>query len=274
MKVAIVGLGMIGGSLARDLAALGVTVVGFDRTPATLRAARRTGVISESLGADLAGVERCDVCVIAVPVDATVALIEQAAPRLLSVPLITDVGSTKRTIIDAALRAGLGARFVGSHPFTGDHRTGWRASRRGLFLGERVFLSPTRISRPAAMARARRMWRMVGAAPEAIGAAVHDAFVARASHLPQIVSSALGRVLAEAGVSRAQLGPGGRDVTRLAGSDPAAWSAIAMANADLLAPLLAMYERAIRRARTAIASGRAQSIRRHFEAGHRWSAAP
>jgi len=182
------------------------------------------------------------------------------------------VGSTKASIGRAAMELGLDRQFVGGHPFSGDHASGWRASRTGLFTDTRVFLCPTLRTRRVAVAAARRLWRLVGARPVMMDANAHDAFVARASHLPQLVSTTLAIALAQSRVARARLGPGGRDVTRLAAADPDVWSAIALDNAANLVPLLARYERAIRDTRNAIASGRAGAVRARLDAARRWVA--
>lgn len=273
MKVGIVGLGLIGGSLARDLAALGHTVLGYDRSAASLRAARRAGVIHGVISKAMRELAGCDVCVVAVPVSDAPAFLARAAPHLSGATLVTDVGSTKRSIVRAAAHAGIGSQFVGSHPMAGDHRSGWTAARRGLFGGARVFLTPTRTTPPATLRRVRAFWRAVGAKPELITAAAHDRLVAAASHLPQLVSSALARQLRDAGVGRALLGPGGRDVTRLAGANSRMWLAIALDNADLIGPLVHAQARAFTRLGAALDRGDARAVARLFTAARTWSEA-
>jgi prephenate dehydrogenase len=226
VRVGIIGLGLIGGSLARDLAAAGHEVVGADRSAATLRAARRARVIVDTLDSKFDGIESCDACVIALPVDAAIGALKTAASRLADVPLITDVGSTKRSIVKAAETAGLGRRFVGGHPLAGDHASGWAASRSELFVAQRVYLTPTRSSAPAAVHRARKLWSSVGARPVMMDAKAHDALLAATSHLPQVTALALAMVLADSGIPRSTLGRGGKDMTRLAASNPEVWSAI------------------------------------------------
>lgn len=244
----IVGLGLIGGSLARELAARGWRVLAHDRDAATLNAARDEGIVSGVLDPGiLAGIldlsapaprEPMDVLIAAVPVDAFAGLLQTAAPALHAVPLVMDVGSTKRSAVSAASQAGLGHRFVGAHPMAGDHRAGWTASRRGLFTDATVYLCRTASTADAALQRARALWESVGARPEEIDAGAHDRLVARTSHLPQVIAKALALTLGDAGLTRAQLGPGGRDMTRIAASDPGLWTGIALDNADeLLAAL-------------------------------------
>ena len=270
MKVGIVGLGLIGGSLARDLVAAGHTVIGYDRSRGTVLAARRAGIRARLAAGDLAGLAACDICVLAVPVTAAPGILERAAESLAHVACITDVGSTKRSIVRAADRLGLGPRFVGSHPLAGDSQAGWRASRRHLFAEAPVFLTPARSTRTAAVTHARRLWRSVGAKPQLMTPVAHDTLMAGASHLAQVVASTLGLTLAQAGIKRSALGPGGRDTTRLAGADPDVWTAIAIDNADRIVPLLGRYERAIRRARGAIQSADSAALRALFRDARRW----
>ena len=271
MKVGIVGLGLIGGSLARDLAALGHSVIAYDRSAATLRAARRARVIAGSVGRAMRELETCEVCILAVPVTDAPEVLARAAPYLGSATLITDVGSTKRSIVQAAAGLGLAARFVGSHPMAGDHRSGWAAARRGLFDGARVCLTPTHRSAPAAVRRVRALWKSLGARPESISAAAHDRLVAAASHLPQLVSSSLAAELGRAGVGRSLLGPGGRDVTRLAGADSRMWLAIATDNADLIAPLVRSQGRVLTRLAAALDRGDRAAVASLFATARAWS---
>jgi prephenate dehydrogenase len=269
--IAIAGLGLIGGSLARDLAARGIVVLGYDADPATTRAALEAGVIRATLGPDLAGVEAADALVIATPVASAPMVLEAAAPRLHQLRLISDVGSTKQGIIAAAERLGLAANFVGAHPLAGDHRAGWDASRTGLFEGARVFLSPTENTGPAALASAGALWAAIGARSEEVDAATHDRNMAWISHLPQATSTALGLALAGERLGPSALGPGGRDLTRLAGSPAALWTEIALANAAQIGPALLSLEGRLRQLRQALEEGDARLVHDFFAEGRRWA---
>lgn len=269
--VAVAGLGLIGGSVARTLAAYDIRVLGHDRDRATVDAALREGVLDHALGQDLAGVEAADVLVIALPVRAAATLLERARRHLARVRLVTDAGSTKRGIVATAERLGIGARFVGAHPIAGDHRSGWAASRARLFAGARVYLSPAADASDEARRLARELWTLVGGNVVEIGAEEHDRRLAWTSHLPQVVSTALAAALAERGIVRAELGPGGRDVTRLAGSSPEMWTEIALENADALVAALDAVGGELRTLRDAIARGDAEAIRAAFAAGRAWS---
>jgi prephenate dehydrogenase len=225
MKVAIVGLGLIGGSLARDLSAAGHTVLAVDRSREALRKARRAGAIARALPPDLAGIEEADLCVVALPVDATRRFLADASAQLVRLRAVTDVGSTKASIVRAAAQAGL-ANFVGSHPMAGGHDSGWRASRSGIFAGKCVYLTVPAGASPVAVRLVRRFWKAVGGRLEPIDGPRHDRLLAATSHLPQVVALALATVYADAGISRGMLGRGGREMTRLAASNGAMWSAI------------------------------------------------
>ena len=269
-SAAIVGLGLIGGSLARDLAARGVRVLGYDRDRETLRAAGEAGVTPLASLAE-GEIGEVELVVVAVPVTAAAAVLAELAPALGAESVATDLGSTKRSIVRAAEEAGIGARFVGSHPLAGDHRSGWDAAREGLFAGAPTYLSPTRETTPEAMAQVSALWSALGALPREMDAAEHDRQVAWTSHLPQAAASALAGALAAGGWRPHQLGPGGRDATRLAASSPEIWSAISIDNADLLDAALASLEERISTFRRLLQAGDPEDIRRFFSDGRSWS---
>jgi prephenate dehydratase len=269
--VAILGLGLIGGSLARDLAAAGIRVLGYDRDAATLAAALQARVVGQGLGPSLEGIEAADTVVLAVPVDAAPAVLCAAAPRLDRARLVHDVGSTKAGIAAAAEAAGLADRFVGGHPLAGDDRAGWDVSRPGLFRGARTFLCPTGATSPDALARAEGLWSLVGAHTERLDAEAHDRLLAWTSHLPQVVASALAMTLDEAGVPRSELGAGGRGMTRLAASAPELWAGIAAGNATALASALGGLDTVLGRFRRAMTEGDATDLATLFETARAWA---
>lgn len=270
--VAVVGLGLIGGSVARDLAARGVRVLGHDRDSSATASALAEGVIHGDLGAGLERVAGASVVILAVPVDEAVELLGVLTPLVRQATLVTDVGSTKASIVAAAEAQGPGfaTRFVGSHPLAGDHRSGWNASRLDLFTGAPVYLCPARGASRDATAAAASLWLELGGVPEFIDAAHHDAKVAWSSHLPQIVSSALALALDREGAKRSDLGPGGHDVTRLAGSSAEMWSAIARDNAFEVGAAIVEVERQLHALRSALELDSAATIREWFVAARRW----
>jgi len=270
--VAIAGLGLIGGSLARDLAALGVRVLGWDEDADAVGAALREGVLAAALGEDWEGLEDADAFVLAVPVRAAASVLAAALPRLGRVRLVTDAGSTKASIVTAAGRLGVAAKFVGAHPLAGDHRSGWPASRRGLFDGATVYLTPSPESTAEAVSLARELWTAVGGVVTEICAGEHDRRLAWTSHLPQVVSSALAAALAGQGIARGDLGPGGLEVTRLAASSPDLWRDILADNAAEVTDAIRAVERRLAAIRAAIESGDAEAIRAWLTNANAWGA--
>ncbi len=277
----IVGLGLIGGSLARELAARGVRVLGWDRDPATLRAALEAGVVAGSLAdmpagvagrepLELPGLEDVEAVLLAVPAEAAAELLGREAARLRRRLLVLDVASTKRAVVARAAELGL-TTFVGAHPLAGSERAGWGASRLGLFAGAPVYLCPHAGAEEEAVERAAAFWRELGGRPERLEAAAHDARLAWTSHLPQLASSALGLALAAAGVGREALGRGGHDATRLAGSDAELWTEIALDNADLVVPALGALEARLTGLRQALEAGDGAMVRGRLDAAAAWA---
>lgn len=267
---AVLGLGLVGGSLARDLAALGVRVLGWDADAGAVGGAREAGVISASVGRGLEGLDEAEVVILAVPVDVTRHLLGAVAAAAAATALITDAGSTKAGIVRAAEAAGIGSRFVGAHPLAGDHRSGWAASRPGLFRGARTYLCPAGGATSRSVATVEALWRAVGSDTMLMGAEEHDRAMAWVSHLPQAASTALAAVLAGAGHPRTALGPGGHDTTRLAGSAPSMWTPVALENAGELVPALKTLEAALARFRGALARGDRSAVEAFFARGRDW----
>jgi prephenate dehydrogenase len=269
-SAAVIGLGLIGGSVARDLAAFGIRVIAYDADSSQLSAAMRDGVVLQRLSSSLEGVDGVDLVVIAVPVDEALAVLRRAAPFLGNAKLITDVGSTKARIVALATELGLGERFVGAHPMAGDHRSGWMASRAGLFVDAPLYLCPAVDSTQHAKTLAQSLWRTLGARSIEMDATAHDERLAWTSHLPHMVAVALGLTLGEGNVTRDDLGPGGRDMTRIAGSSPEMWTAIAVDNADPIEAALAVAEREIGALRREIARRDASALHARFAAARSW----
>lgn len=269
--VAVVGLGMIGGSVARGLAARGLRIIGHDSNAANLDAAVAEGVVSERLSPALEDIDQADIAVIAVYGDSATGVLDRLALHAHEIRLVTDVGSTKRTIVAAAESSSLGSLFVGSHPFAGDHRSGWGASRFDLFENEIVYMCPASGTTTDALELARELWSSLGAKPVKIDALEHDELLAWTSHLPHAVSTALALAMAEAGIVHRQLGRGGRDVTRLAASSPEVWTAIMLDNAAAVDSALAGIERQVQSLRSLLTSQDRQGISQRFVRARDWS---
>lgn len=264
--VTILGLGLIGGSLARDLSELGVDVAGYDPDGAVCRTALDMGVLSEIVDPGVDDLGR--LVVLATPVDVSIRLLRELAPRLDANATVTDVGSTKEAVGRVAASLGMGRRFVGGHPLAGDHRSGWRASRTGLFRDALVYLCGDQDS--PHYRRVAGIWSAVGARVRPIGAEEHDQTMALISHLPQVISSALAQLLADNRIRPGSLGPGGRDMTRLAGSSAAMWTAIASSNRENLVQSIDGFAERLQRVRQALVRGDEEALKRFFEGGVEW----
>ena len=223
-RVAILGLGVMGGSLARALSALprGPAVLGWSPNATEANAALTAGALDEVSPSPEAAVEGADLVVLAAPLDACLSLMERLAPHLVGGRTLTDVASLKEPLARAATTLGLGDRWVGSHPMCGSADSGFASSRRDLFEDARVWLCAPEEARDHVPA-VRRFWVSLGAVTAPIDAGDHDRLMALVSHLPQLTANALAATLEAAGVEPGEMGPGGRDMTRLAGSSPGVW---------------------------------------------------
>ncbi len=223
-RVAILGLGLMGGSLARALKGLSSPprVTGWSPLAREREDALDEGALDEAPADVEPAVTAADLVVLATPVDAACRLVHTVAGLLPERAVLTDVASLKRPVLDAVRAAGLEARWVGAHPMCGSEASGFSASRPDLYAGARVWLVADGAGEEN-VGRVAAFWRTVGAAPVRVDADGHDRLMVLASHLPQLTANALARTLAEAEVSPEVLGPGGRDMTRLAGSSPSVW---------------------------------------------------
>ncbi len=232
--VAIVGVGLIGGSIGLALRErkLARRIVGVGRRQNSLDAARKIGAIDHGVTNLAAGVSDAQLVVVATPVDTVVERVIQAVAAAPPGALITDVGSTKETIVsmvDAALATRRsGPRFVGSHPLAGDHRTGAQHARADMFDGRIVVVTPSESTRPAAITEISGFWQGLGANVTTMTPAKHDAALAITSHLPHVAAIALSAATPSELLKLTA--SGWRDTTRVAGADPQLWQAIFSAN--------------------------------------------
>ena len=267
--LAIVGTGLIGGSFALALKQAGAVrrVLGVGRNPARLTIARELELIDGV--ADYAQAGQADCILLALPVGETESVLRQLAPHLKPGAIITDAGSTKRNVVEAA-RAALGERFadfVPGHPIAGSEQSGPGAARADLFQGKRVLLTPLAETRPDAYETVKALWLATGAQVETLDAAQHDRVFAAVSHLPHLAAFALVDELAqrEDGDTFFRLAASGfRDFTRIAGSSPEMWRDIALANRQALLTELDAYLAALQTLRAAVAAEDAATLLEMF----------
>jgi prephenate dehydrogenase len=229
--VAIVGLGLVGGSLARALTAAGYRVIGHDR-PRVLRQAVAARAIAVAAPSVPLAVADADLVVLAASPRTNRRLLAQVARAARAGLTVTDVGSVKRGICADARRRGLRS-FVGGHPMAGREASGFAASKPDLFHGRRWILTPDAETAPASVRAVRALVGAVGARPVVMTPAEHDRAVAFLSHVPQVVAWALFGAAQKDRVAKAHLdvaGPAFRDMTRLARSPRALWREILREN--------------------------------------------
>jgi prephenate dehydrogenase len=280
-KVAVVGVGLIGGSFALALrrAHPDVRVLGVDRDAGNLDEAIRRGVIDEVADANAIG--DVDLILLAVPVRQMRALLEVIAPNLGEQTVITDAGSTKQSVI-AQARAVLGGRvgqFVPGHPIAGREHSGVAAAASELFEGKNVVLTPPVECAPAAVERVRSAWRACGANVLEMPAETHDAVFAAVSHLPHMLAFALVDEFAARPNAKSLFSfaaSGFRDFTRIASSSPDMWRDIALDNREALVEEFDRYLAHAESLRDAIAAGDAAGIEKLMsqarEARNQWLA--
>ena len=219
--VAVVGLGLIGGSLARGLGVLSrpPRVVASSDSAGDLEMAERAGVIEAGASDPAAILAGADLVVYATPLDVTLRLLADHRGRWPAGAVVTDVASLKAPVEEAMRALGEGARYTGSHPMAGGEGSGFGHSSADLFADATVWLAGSGVGGTGVEA----LWTALGARPRWTTATDHDRLMSWCSHLPQLASNALARVLEESGHDPADLGTGGADMVRLAGSSPEMW---------------------------------------------------
>jgi prephenate dehydrogenase len=236
MRVAVVGVGLIGGSVG--LAArqrLAATVSGYDPDPSALRKAEARAAVNEAATDLASAVQGSEVVFVAAPVgalpEAVAAVLDATGPECV----VTDVGSTKRGIVSGIDDP----RFVGGHPLAGAASSGVEHARADLFEGATWYLTPVGSTSGILYERLHRLLRAIGARPAAIDPETHDVLLAAVSHLPHVLANTLvehaTQALAAGPERLPATGPSFRDATRVAGASSAVWADIYLANADALA---------------------------------------
>ncbi len=245
-RLCIVGVGLMGGSLAIALRRAGYCreIVGTGRNRANLEQAVALGVIDRFETEPAAAVAGADMVLLAVPLGSVASVVAALRSGLSDTAILTDVGSAKGSVV-ADITQALGylpPRFVPGHPIAGNERSGVSAAFGELYQGHRVILTPLAETEPAALQAVTTMWQTAGAEVETMAVAHHDEILAATSHLPHMLAFALVDSLARLGeadeIFRYAAG-GFRDFTRIASSDPHMWRDICIANREALG---AMFE--------------------------------
>jgi prephenate dehydrogenase len=270
-RLAVIGVGLIGGSLALALRAAGVVgeVVGCGRGRANLEQALALGIVDHYTCDPAAAVGGADMVLVGVTLGATAPVLAAIAPALAPGAVVTDVGSTKAGVV-AAARTALGARFadfVPGHPIAGTERSGAAAAFATLFRAHKVVLTPAAETRATAVAAVRAMWRATGAEVVEMEADAHDRVLAATSHLPHVLAYTLVDLLAageDADDVFAFAAGGFRDFTRIASSNPEMWRDIALANRPALLDLCRAYAGRLAAVTAALEAGDGDAVLRTF----------
>ncbi|MFI4926339.1 MAG: prephenate dehydrogenase [Burkholderiales bacterium] len=251
-QLGLIGCGLMGGSFAMAMKRAGLVkrVVGYSKSPSTTERARQMGVIDVEAPSALLAVSGADIVLLAVPVAATEATFKAIRHLVTANMLVMDVGSTKRDVVDAAQRVLRDhvASFVPAHPIAGKEVSGVEHADPDLYQGKQVILTPTERTLPAHVRRAQELWEGLGCHVHQMSPESHDAAFAAVSHLPHLIAFALMHGILHQYNGKEFLGlggPGFKDFTRIAASDPKMWRDILLANRVELVEQAKMFQRSL-----------------------------
>jgi prephenate dehydrogenase len=249
-RLALVGLGLLGGSVVKAARAQGLAdeIVAVGRDQARLLPALREGMVDRISTSLEDGVAGADFCLLATPVATLTALLPAVWHALPGDAVLTDVGSTKAGIVAAAEALGRARplAFVGSHPMAGSEKSGYGVSRRDLFQGATVILTPTERTDSHAVKRVGAFWEALGGRLVILDPATHDRATAAISHLPHLVADALVDAVVRMDARFFEVaGRGFKDTTRIAASDARVWREIFQENRAALGEALGAFRAAL-----------------------------
>ncbi len=266
-QLGLIGCGLMGGSFALALKRAGLVkhVVGYSKSPSTTERARNMGVIDSEASSALSAASGSDIILIAVPVSASEAAFKAIRHLVNNKTLVMDVGSTKRDVVDAAqraLREHIGS-FVPAHPIAGKEVSGVGNADVNLYTGCKVILTPTEKTMPIQLKKAEELWTALGCHVFKMAPTQHDAAFAAVSHLPHLLAFAMmdaisGQPFGQEYLSLA--GPGFRDFTRIAASEPKVWKDIFLANREQLLAQSQFFQYSLHMLETLIADGNADIL--------------
>jgi prephenate dehydrogenase len=266
-QLGIIGCGLMGGSFALALKRAGLVkrVVGYSKSPSTTERARKLGVIDVEAPSALLAVSGADIVLIAVPVAATEATFKSIKHLVTPQMLVMDVGSTKRDVVDAgrrALREQIGS-FVPAHPIAGKEVSGVEHADADLYTGKQVILTPIERTLTVQLQKAVDVWTALGCRVVKMSPESHDAAFAAVSHLPHLISFALMNAISGQPQGKDYLslaGPGFRDFTRIAASDPKVWRDIMLSNREELLAQSKIFQRNLQALELMISSGNSEAL--------------
>ena len=266
-QLGLIGCGLMGGSFALALKKAGLVkrVVGYSKSPSTTDRARQLGVIDVEAPSALLAAAGADIVLLAVPVAATGSTLKAIKHLVTPQILLMDVGSTKADVVQAARRAlrdQIGS-FVPAHPITGREVSGVEHADVDLYTGRQVILTPTERTLTAQLHRAEDVWRALGCHVSSMSPEAHDASFAAVSHLPHMLAFAMiSGITAQPNADEllALAGPGFRDFTRIAASDPKMWRDILRANRDEVLAQSRVFKQALQTLEEAMQADNDQAL--------------
>lgn len=266
-QLGLIGCGLMGGSFALALKRAGLVkrVVGYSKSPSTTERARQLGIIDIEAPSALLAVSGADIVLVAVPVASTEATLKSIRHLVTPNMLIMDVGSTKRDVIDSgrrALKEHIGL-FVPAHPITGKEVSGVDNADADLYSGRQVILTPIERTNTAQLQKAVDVWTALGCRVLQMSPEQHDAAFASVSHLPHLIAFALMNAISGQPQGKDYLslaGPGFRDFTRIAASEPKVWRDILLANREELLKQSTIFQRNLQALELMISSGNAEAL--------------
>ena len=266
-QLGLIGCGLMGGSFALAMKRAGLVkrVVGYSKSPSTTERARVMGVIDVEAPSALLAVSGADIVLIAVPVAATEATFKAIKHLVTPNVLLMDVGSTKREVIDSARRAlheQIGT-FVPAHPIAGKEVAGVENADVDLFVGKQVILTPIDRTSPELLQKAIAVWTGLGCRVGKMSPEDHDSAFAAVSHLPHLIAFALMNAISGQPAGKDYLslaGPGFRDFSRIAASDPQVWRDIMISNRQELLEQSKIFQRNLQALELMISSGNAEAL--------------
>jgi prephenate dehydrogenase len=266
-QLGLIGCGLMGGSFALALKQAGLVkrVVGYSKSPSTTERARQLGVIDVEAPSALLAVSGADIVLIAVPVSATEATFKAIKHLVSSQTLIMDVGSTKRDVVDSArraLREHIGS-FVPAHPIAGKEVSGVEHADAELYAGKQVIITPIDRTLAPQVQKAIDVWTALGCKVLRMTPESHDAAFAAISHLPHLIAFALMNAISGQPQSKDFLslaGPGFRDFTRIAASDPLVWRDIMISNREELLAQAKIFQRNLQAMELMISNGNSEAL--------------
>jgi len=271
-RLALIGVGLIGSSIARAARAQGVVreIVATARSAATRRRVAELGLADRVVDTNAAAVDGADLVIVCIPVGACGAVAAKIGPHLKHGATVSDAGSVKAAVLrDMAPHLPDGVHFVPAHPVAGTEHSGPDAGFASLFVGRWCILTPPEEADPAAVERLAAFWRALGANVESMPAVHHDLVLAITSHLPHLIAyTIVGTADELAEVTRSEVlkfsAGGFRDFTRIAASDPTMWRDVFLANKDAVLEMLGTFNEDLSRLTRAIRRGDGEALFDHF----------